>query len=137
MNRAGTDPTVPVTLERQDTSLWKVMMPKAVAANEAKNRLGALLRYVSEQGDEVIVESHGKPRAVIMSIAAYEETKALREQKRRTEALQRLRDLQGRVGARNQDLTEDDAIEIADRVSHELIDRLAESGTITFERDRS
>ena len=58
-------------------------MTKAVSANEAKNRLGYLLGYVSDQGDEVIVESRGKPKAVIMSIAAYEEVQALREQERR------------------------------------------------------
>ena len=112
-------------------------MPKAVSANEAKNRFGSLLGYVSDVGDEVIVESHGKPKAVIMSITAYEEMKVLREQKRRTEVMQRLRALQDRVAAQNQGLTEDEAIEIADGVSHELIDRLAESGTISFERDRS
>jgi prevent-host-death family protein len=55
-------------------------MPKTVAANEAKQRLGALLGYVNEQGDEVIVERHGRPTAVLMSVAAYDEVKALREQ---------------------------------------------------------
>jgi len=91
-------------------------MPKAVAANEPKNRLGSLLAYVSEQGDEVIVESHGK-KAVIMSIGAYN---ALRAE----------------VCDANQDLSEDESVEIADRVSHELIDSLAERGAIIFERDQ-
>lgn len=111
-------------------------MPKAVSANEAKNRLGSLLGYVSEQDDEVIVESHGKPKAVIMSIAAYEEVQALREQKRRTDALNELRALRGEVRARNQDLSEQDATALADRVSREFVDDLASKGKITFERDR-
>jgi prevent-host-death family protein len=111
-------------------------MPKTVSANEAKNRLGSLLRYVSQERDEVIVESHGKPKAVIMSVAAYEEMQTLREQKRRTEALEQLRRVQQRVAARNQDLTEEESIEFADRLSHELIDSMAERGEITFERDR-
>lgn len=81
-------------------------MPKTVSAHEAKNRLGSLFGYVSDHDDEVIVESHGKPRAVIMSIPAYKEVQALRERKRRTDALERLRQLHGRVAARNQDLTE-------------------------------
>ena len=112
-------------------------MTKAVSANEAKNRLGSLLGYVSDQDDEVIVESHGKPKAVIMSIAAYEEVQALREQKRRADALQELRELRTEVREQNQELTEDEANAIADRASHELIGDLAHGGAISFERDHS
>ena len=43
-------------------------MPKAISANEAKNRLGSHLAYVSQQDDEVIVKSHGRPKGVIMSM---------------------------------------------------------------------
>ncbi len=111
-------------------------MPKAVSANEAKNRLGSLLGYVSEQDDEVIVESHGKPKAVIMSIAAYEEVQVLREQKRRAEALSQLRGLRAEVRTRNQDLTEEHATALADRFSHDVIDDLATESKVTFERDR-
>jgi len=110
-------------------------VPKTVSALEAKNRLGSLLGYVSEQGDEVIVQNHGKPKAVIMSYAAYEEVQELRGQKQRTDALERLRTLHSRTAARNHDLTEEEAIAIADRVSHELIDAAAVRGDITFERD--
>lgn len=110
-------------------------MPRAVSANEAKNRLGSLLRYVSE-GDEVIVESHGKPKAVIMSIAAYEEIQTLREQKRRAEALEQLRTLRAEVRVRNQDLTDEHATALAERFSHELLDDRATEGKVTFERDR-
>lgn len=112
-------------------------MPKTVSANEAKNRLGSLLGYVNEERDEVIVERRGKPRAVIMSMVAYAEIQALRDQQRRALALQRLRDLHARLADRNAGLSEEEAIATADRVSHELVDRLAERGEITFERDRS
>lgn len=46
-------------------------MPKTVSALEAKNRLGSLLGYVSEQDDEVIVENRGKPKAVISELPAF------------------------------------------------------------------
>ena len=111
-------------------------MPKTVAANEAKQRLGSLLGYVSEQGDEVIVERHGRPTAVLISVAAYDDFKTLREQKRRAEALQRLRRLEEGISAGNQDLTEEEAIEVAVRLSHELIDDMAARGELVFERDR-
>jgi prevent-host-death family protein len=110
-------------------------MSKAVSANEAKNRLGSLLRYVSTEDDEVIVESHGKPKAVIMSIAAYEELRELREQKRRADALSELRALRNEVRARNLSLSEQDAEALADRVSREIVDDLSAEKAISFERD--
>ena len=112
-------------------------MTKSVSANEAKNRLGYLLGYVSDQDGEVIVESRGKPKAVIMSIAAYEEVQVLREQERRRKALDTLRALRTEVRAANRDTPEKDAAEIADHVSHELVDNLAAGGEIRFERDQS
>ncbi len=57
-------------------------MAKTVSASEAKNRFGSLLRQVADQGEEVIVERQGKPRAVILSFAEYERIQARREQER-------------------------------------------------------
>jgi len=112
-------------------------MTKTVSSNEAKNRLGSLLGYVSDEGGEVVIENRGKPRAVILSFEAYQEMQVLREQKRRSDALEHLRALHTRVANRNQDLTEEESIEIADRISHELIDDMAERGDVIFERDQS
>jgi prevent-host-death family protein len=111
-------------------------MPKTVSANEAKNRLGSMLGYVSEENDEIIVESHGKPKAVIMSISAYEDVQALREKQRRADILERLRTFEARVGERNQDLTAEQVMELADRFAHEMIDDLAAEGRLVFERDQ-
>lgn len=110
-------------------------MSRAVSANEAKNRLGSLIRAVSMEGDEVIVESHGKPRAAIISIEAYEEMLTLREQKRRADALDELRALRDAVRTRNASLGTDEAEALADRVSREIVDDLADAGAVTFERD--
>lgn len=113
-------------------------MPKAVSATEAKNRLGALLGYVVDQHDEVIVENQGKPRAVLMSFTAFEEVEALRADKRRAEALANLRRLEQRIADHNRDsdLTEEEAQALADGISHEIVDDLAARGVVTFERDR-
>jgi prevent-host-death family protein len=110
-------------------------MPKAISANEAKNRLGSYLAYVSEQDDEIIVESHGRPKAVIMSIAAFEEVQMLREKQRRADLLERVRAFEASVGPRNQDLTEEQINDLAVRFSRELIDDLAAEGKLVFERD--
>lgn len=111
-------------------------MPKAVSATEAKNRLGALMAWAVEHRDDVIVEAQGKPRAVIMSFADYEVVQALREQARRQAALERLRALRTRVSARNQDLTEEQAMALADRFVRETTDEMAVEGTVRFARDR-
>src|ERR687885_2716429 len=88
-------------------------MPRSVSASEAKNRLGSIVGWVVENQDEVIVESHGEPRAVIMSFDEYEKLKALKEQQRRREALNQLRRLKAEVSSRNQDLSEDEAMALA------------------------
>ena len=40
-------------------------MPKTVSASEAKNKLGAVLSWVRDNQDEVIIESHGEPAVVV------------------------------------------------------------------------
>ncbi len=141
-------------------------MPKTISVNDAKNRFDSALQYVSEENDEVIVENDGEPRAVIMSIAGFEEVQELREQKRRANALERLhalrderirdetvsepaevgperrmellkqlRALREEVRAQNQDLTQEEAEEIANRMSREMIDHMAATGKLVFERD--
>lgn len=110
-------------------------MTKTVSSNEAKNRLGALLGYVSDEGGEVVIENRGKPRAVIISIEAYREVQALREHQRREDALAALRALRTEVRQQNQGMTEQEAQELANRFSRELTDAMVERGTIAFERD--
>jgi len=113
-------------------------MPKTLSSNDAKQGWGAPLGYVSERGEAVIVESHGKPKAVVVPVAGHEELLTLREQRRPTDALERLRALNERISARHRDReeTEEEVIAFADRLSHELIDDMAARGEITFERDR-
>ena len=109
-------------------------MPRSVSASEAKNKLGSIIGWVLDTQDEVIIENHGQPRVVIMSFAAYEKVQVLKEQARRQAALARLRAVRERVRNRNPDLTEAQALELADRFTREVIDEMATAGKITFER---
>ncbi len=111
-------------------------MAMTVSANDAKNRFGSLLAHVNEPGGEVIVERHGHPRAVLISYGAYEEVLAQRQEKRRAEAREILRQLQAQAEALNSDLSEEESIAIAEEISHEIIDDMAARGEISFERDR-
>ncbi|HET8628206.1 MAG TPA: type II toxin-antitoxin system Phd/YefM family antitoxin [Thermomicrobiales bacterium] len=109
-------------------------MPKTVSASEAKNRLGALIGWVREHRDAVIVENHGQPRVVIPPIEEYADYEALKEQRRRQEALATMHRLQAEVSARNSDLTPEQADELADRFVREVIDDMIAEGKIRYER---
>lgn len=105
-------------------------MPKRVSASEAKTRFGAIVDWALESNDDVIVESYGKPTAVIMSFGEYQKVLGLREQARRQEALATLEELRGQVLARNQDLDAAQAEELADRFTRDVIeDMVAEKKT--------
>lgn len=108
-------------------------MPKTVTASEAKNRLGALLGWVVEHQDEIIVESHGEPKAVIVAFDEYEKLSQLKERQRRQDALERMRELRAEVSERNQDLSEAAALELADRVVREVVDDMVAEGSLRFD----
>ncbi|MHB1355381.1 MAG: type II toxin-antitoxin system Phd/YefM family antitoxin [Anaerolineae bacterium] len=102
-------------------------MPRIVSASEAKTKFGAIVDWAIETQDDVIVESHGQPRVVIVSYTQYQEILVLREQARRQDALQRLRKLRETVRARNQDLDEEQADALAVRFSRDIVtDMVAE-----------
>lgn len=108
---------------------------RTVSSNEAKQHWGAMLKAASS-GEVVIVESHGKPKAVVISPEAFEEYQQAREQQRRQDVMVRLCMLKERIGKRNQDLTDEERDELAERASREAIDDLADEGRLIFERDR-
>ena len=110
-------------------------MSKVISSDEIKQQWGSVPGYVTENGNEVIVESDGEPTAVVMSFAAYQDVLALREKQRRAEALARLEALRKEVRSQNQDLTEEEALELSVRVSREIIDDMVAAGRLVFERD--
>ena len=108
---------------------------KTITADEAKNYLDDWIALVNDDDTEIIIERHGKPKAVIMSFESFEEVKDLREKQRRAEAVRDLRALQEEISSHNRDLTEEQIDEIANRFSHDIIDDMVADGKITFERD--
>jgi PHD/YefM family antitoxin component YafN of YafNO toxin-antitoxin module len=107
-------------------------MPRTVSASEAKVRFGAIAHWAVESNDDVIVESYGEPKVVIISFGEYQKMSALREEARRQSALMRLRGLRDRVRARNQDLDEGQATLLANRFSKEVVAELADEGKISY-----
>ena len=108
-------------------------MPKVMSATEVKVRLGTMVDWAVQHGDEIIIESRGLPKAVIMSYTEFEKVQRLREEARRRQALERLETLAQQVAARNQDLSLEDADDLADRFGREVIEGMAEQGKIRYQ----
>ena len=108
-------------------------MPKTVSASEAKTKFGSIVDWSLTYNDDVIVESYGKPRVVIMSFAEYQKVLDLREQARRREALAQMESLREQVRARNQDLDEAQAEALADRFTRDVINEMIEEKKITYQ----
>ena len=107
-------------------------MPKTVSASEAKTNFGSLVNWAVDQGDDVIVESHGKPKAVIIPFEAYRSMLKLREEARRLDVLARLEALGERIRARNQDLSIEEAGSLAERAAQEIVDEMIAEGKIAY-----
>ena len=107
-------------------------MPKTVSVSEAKNNLSAMLKWAVENQDEVVVESRGRPKAVIMPYAEYEIVQSLREKERRHAALQRMQELAAANQELNQDLTPEEAENLADEVTRKAVERLAAEDKVSF-----
>ncbi len=109
-------------------------MARTISATEAKAKLSSVIDWAVQNKDEVIVESRGNPKAVIMSYDAYTEFMALREQERRQAALAKLEQLAATVQARNKDLSQEDAEALADRFTREVISDMAKSGEVAYKQ---
>lgn len=111
-------------------------MPRTISSNEAKQRWGSVVSAVSEQGERVVVESHGKPKVAIVPVRDLERLEELDQQERRDEALAWLRDFEKRQSERNIDLSDEEVEALVDKATHEAFDELAAEGKLIFERDR-
>lgn len=111
-------------------------MNKTISSTDAKLDWNAIISAASS-GDDVIVEVHGRPKTVMISFEAYQQVQVVREQQRRTKAVERLTALQRRQAERNSDLTEDEIEEIAICVGREVNAAVAKKWRASLEAKRS
>ena len=109
-------------------------MARTISTSEAKAKLSAVINWAVENKDEVIVESRGNPRAVIIPFDDYEQYKEAKEQVRRRMLLTQLEKLANKIQSRNQDLTAGEADQLADRFTREVIEEMTDEGKITFQQ---
>ena len=101
-----------------------------VSTSEAKAKLSSFVQQVVGNREEVIIENRGTPLAVLIPYSAYEQYSRWRDQNRRQRALEELQELADTIQSRNQDLSEPETDEIADRFSRDVIDEMIEDGKI-------
>lgn len=92
---------------------------KTVSATEAKNRLAALVGEVARGNEDVVIENHGQPRAVLISFELYTELLEAREQQRRRAAMDALWQLADELKAQSWDLDEEATLELARTIADE------------------
>jgi prevent-host-death family protein len=108
-------------------------MVRTISATEAKVNFGAVTQRVIDDGEPVVVENHGQPRVAIVPVENLDRLAELEKQERQRVALARIRTLQEKIAARNQDLTSEEADAIADQLTRAALDSLIAKGTLRFE----
>jgi prevent-host-death family protein len=97
---------------------------RTVTATEAKSRLGALMQWAVANRNEVIIESNGAPKVVLVPYELYGELEQLKAFKKRAEARERIRTLKAQVSTRNSDLSAKEAYRlsgVSSSVIHEML----------------
>ena len=107
-------------------------MVRTISATEAKVNFGSVTRQVIDSDEPVIVESHGTPTVAIVPAEHVDRLRELEEERRRREILERMRQLRARVRAKNQDLTDEQAEQIADQIVRDAVDALYEKGIVRY-----
>ena len=91
-------------------------MPKTVSVSEAKNQLSAVIDWAVDNGDEVIVESRGEPKIVMLPYQDYQEFLTFRELSRRREVLRQLEELAEQIWSQTADLNVEEAGQLAEEM---------------------
>jgi prevent-host-death family protein len=97
---------------------------KTVSATEAKNQLGKLLGELGHGTNVIMIEHHGRPRAVLVSAGEWTTLAEAQDRLRRLEAMEQIRELAEKVRARNADLIAEEANAIADEIADEAMSRV-------------
>lgn len=97
---------------------------KTMSSNDVKQRWGQVSAAIGN-GETVVVESHGKPKMAVIPIDAYREYLDLRERERTEEILRQFDELTAQLADRNNDLTDEEAMELAVRAGKDINRRAA------------
>lgn len=100
---------------------------KTASVSETRQQLSSFLNWIKRNRKDVVIQSRGQAKAVIIPIADYDLQEA-RERRRRQKAIAELKQIALESGNRNEGMPQKEAERIADEVTAEAIDSLAEQG---------
>lgn len=109
-------------------------MTRVVTATQAKNTLGALIRLVNTEGEPIVIENRREPTAILISPADYEELKEFREERKRQQAIEAIRQIAARQAALNSDLSEEEADELVQRAIQDIRKMRRENAARSLEK---
>ncbi|MEJ7839848.1 MAG: type II toxin-antitoxin system prevent-host-death family antitoxin [Thermomicrobiales bacterium] len=95
-------------------------MIRTLSSNEVKQQWGSIMNSVGNDGDEVIVESHGKPKVVVIPFDEFEAFQKSRKEQIRKGALMKLQAWDQKYANRNSDLSEQEVEQMAHRFRVEI-----------------
>lgn len=115
------------------------LQTKSLPASQVKNSFGTVVNQVQNGTyNAIIVENYGKPVVAIIAVEELEAMKEFKEQEKRKNALNKLRALRTKIQVRTKDkLSDEEANNIANRFSRELVEGLAKEGKVRFEHKSS
>ena len=106
---------------------------KTVSVSEAREQFSSFIKWAEQNQDDVVIQNRGKSRAVIIPYVDYRLLQSAREQQRKQEAIEELKQIAQEVRSRNQKISPNEADCIADEVTREAIDNLVIQGKVDFE----
>jgi hypothetical protein len=108
------------------------MTQRTIAPTDPDLPVEAVLA-AADDDDTVFVDDSGEPRAVVISIERLQRLRDAEAEDRRRAALAWLDEYQASYDGRNDDLSDEQIEELADRFSREFVDELVAEGKIAFE----
>jgi prevent-host-death family protein len=109
-------------------------MEKTISASELKNSLGAVIREVRQDDEIRVIEQRGVPAAAIISIDDLRLLREAKEEKRRTELLEELRQLTARLEEQQRGMSPDEADRMVEELSDAVMDAVVEKARHRFEQ---
>ncbi len=104
-----------------------------VSISEAKARLSRLVEQTADENEQIVIESHGKPKVALIPYADFEQFSIWQETQRRRQALDDLQQLARRVAAKNQDLSVSAGETLADRFTRDVIEEMIAEGKVKYD----
>ncbi len=106
---------------------------KTASVTETRQNLSSFLAWIKRNQNDVVIQNRGHAEVVMIPIDDYALLQEARERRRRAQAVQELKKIAQEIGARNEEMSEDQALETADQISREAIDNLVRKGKVTFQ----